>query len=240
MTFHPKAAATALLVLISALPAAQADSSRSDLDLRLAGTSGGGAIASLDGAPGLLKGEVEDGLGWGVRGRLVFAERWHLYGEWSTSNTSLRVTPTEAPGNSSAGVDSDFDLDRISIGLGYQQPINDEWSWFGRLTWDLMEFGDFDQVVLAESGPVTPVDLDDSGLGATVGVRWDKHDWALSAWARYTAVGEVVADERGNRFDNDLGGGLQLVYQFTDSLGLGVDYELNDIDTWSVIFRYRF
>jgi len=53
-------------------------------------------------------------------------------------------------------------------------------------------------------------------------------------------VGELVQKDAGVEFDNDLGGGVRAVYNFTDSLSLGVDYELQDIDTWSVVFRYRF
>lgn len=245
MNMHVKPALATLLLWGSILPLAQAAEPPSFVDLRLLGTSGGGAVSTdvvtaPPGAGGSIVGEVDDGLGWGLRGGLTFASRWQAYAEWGTSNTSLKVTLRDTEGTRLATEDSDFDLERIAVGLGYHHPLSDNWSVFGRLTWDLVEYGDFDEFDLEGFGRVILPDQDDSGVGATLGARWSRDRWDLELWTRYTSVGELVTDERGSRFDNDLGGGARVVYQFTDSLGIGADYELNDIDTWSVVFRYRF
>ena len=235
----PLTCTAAALLLLAALPA-QAATERSYLDLRLLGTSGGGGFRAPDGAGGTLAAKVDTGLGWGVRGAWVFAPRWHLYAEWSTSNTTLDVTRRDAGGATLATEESDFDLDRIALGIGYSWPMGNDWSIYGRLTWDLVEYGDFDRFELAGFGTVAIDDEDDSGVGATLGAQWVTGDWEFDLWARYTSVGELVEKGAGVEFDNDLGGGVRAVYNFTDSLSLGVDYELQAIDTWSVVFRYRF
>jgi hypothetical protein len=230
---------TAALILLATLPA-QAASERSYLDLRLIGTSDGGEFSQPDGQGGTLDAEVDTGLGWGLRGAWVFAPRWHLYGEWSTSNTTLDITRLDAGGARLATEESDFDLDRIALGVGYHWPLDENWSLYGRLTWDLIEYGDFDRFELEGFGQVVIDDEDDSGLGATFGAQWVTGRWEFDAWGRYTSVGELVQDGAGVEFDNDFGGGARAVYNFTESLSLGADYELQDIDTWSVVFRYRF
>lgn len=229
----------AALFLLAALPA-HAATERSYLDVRLLGTSGGGAFSAPDGTGGTLESDVDTGLGWGLRGAWAFAPRWHLYGEWGTSNTTLDVTRLDAGGATLATEESDFDLDRISVGVGYSWPLDDGWSVYGRLTWDLVEYGDFDEFELDGFGTVVIDDEDDSGLGATIGAQWVSGAWEFDAWGRYTSVGELAQDGVGVKFDNDFGGGARAVYNFTDSLSLGADYELQDIDTWSIVFRYRF
>jgi hypothetical protein len=230
---------TAALLFLAALPT-HAATERSYIDVRLLGTSGGGAFSEPDGQGGTLGAEVDTGLGWGLRGAWAFAPRWHLYGEWGTSNTTLDVTRRDAGGATLATEESDFDLDRISLGVGYSWPMGDNWSIYGRLTWDLVEYGDFDEFELDGFGTVAIDDEDDSGVGATIGAQWVTGDWEFDAWGRYTSVGELVQGGAGVEFDNDFGGGVRAVYNFTDSLSLGADYELQDIDTWSIVFRYRF
>jgi len=229
----------AALLFLLALPAPAA-TERSYLDVRLLGTSGGGTFSETDGQGNVLESEVDTGLGWGIRGAWVVAPRWHLYGEWGTSNTSLDVTGRDAGGATPASVESDFDLDRVSLGAGYHWATANNSSIYARLTWDLVEFGDFDEFELDGFGTVVIDDKDDSGVGATVGAQWVTGQWELDAWGRYTSVGELVRKGDALEFDNDFGGGARVVYNFTDSLSLGADYELQDIDTWSVVFRYRF
>ena len=167
----PLTCTAAALLLLAALPA-QAATERSYLDLRLLGTSGGGGFRAPDGAGGTLAAKVDTGLGWGVRGAWVFAPRWHLYAEWSTSNTTLDVTLRDAGGATLATEESDFDLDRIALGIGYSWPMGNDWSIYGRLTWDLVEYGDFDRFELDGFGTVAIDDADDNGVGATLGAQW--------------------------------------------------------------------
>ena len=235
----PLTRTVAALLFLAALPT-QAETERSYIDLRFLGTSGGGALSEPDNTGGTLGAEVDTGLGWGIRGAWVFARRWHLYAEWSTSNTSLDVTRRDAGGATMATEESDFDLERVWLGVGYSWPIDNGWSIYGRLTWDLIEYGDFDQFELDGFGTVAIDDEDDSSVGATFGAQWVTDNWEFDLWGRYTSVGELVEKGAGVEFDNDFGGGVRAVYNFTDSLSLGADYELQDIDTWSVVFRYRF
>lgn len=230
----------AAALLIFATLQAQADVTRSHLDVRLLGTSGGGAFSEPDGQGGTLDAEVDTGLGWGLRGVWAFAGRWHGYGEWGTSNTTLEATRRSAGGATLATEASDFDLERISLGAGYSWQAGGNWSLFGRLTWDFVEYGDFDEFELAGFGPVVIDDRDGSGIGVTLGAQWATGRWEFDVWGRYSSVGKLVRDGDGVKFDNDFGGGVRGMYNFTDSFSLGADYELREIDTWSVVFRYRF
>ena len=209
------------------------------LDLRLLGTVDGGGLRQ-DSTEGQVAASVDDGLGWGLRGAWEFAPRWHLYGEWGVSNASLDVSVRVGSGNTIASNDADFDMTRASLGLGYAWPAGDDWEIYGRVTWDYIEYGDFDAVDLAGIGRVEIGDEDDNGVGATFGARWFSNAWELEAWGRYTQVGELADDGGSAEFDNDFGGGARAVYHFGQNWSAGADYEFADIDTWSAFVRYRF
>ena len=224
---------------LTSLPGHAADD-RSFLDLRLLGTMDGGGFREDGGDAGSLSGSVDDGLGWGLRGAWEFAPRWHLYGEWGVSNTSLEVKLRDGAGATLQSKDSDFDMTRASFGVGYSWPVGQDWDIYGRVTWDYIEYGDFDDLNLEGLDRVSIGDEDDSGVGATFGARWYGGAWELEGWGRYTQVGELTQDGNDVEFDNDFGGGARAVYHFGDSWSAGADYELADIDTWSAFVRYRF
>ncbi len=234
-TFARGAALLALAPLVAA-----ADEPFSFIDLRVLGTVDGGGFTDDLGPDGTLSGSVDDGLGWGLRGAWEFAPRWHLYGEWGVSNATLKADLRDAEGAPSASEETDFDMTRYALGVGYSWPVGRDWQVYGRVTYDYIEYGDFDEFDLGSLGTISIDDEDDSGVGATAGARWFGERWELDGWLRYTSVGELAQDGDGVKFDNDLGGGVRALFHFTDSWSLGADYELADIDTWSAFLRYSF
>ncbi|MEJ2522788.1 MAG: outer membrane beta-barrel protein [Gammaproteobacteria bacterium] len=227
----------AALLALAPLGAA-ADEPFSFIDLRLVGTADGGGFTEDLGPDGSLAGRVDDGLGWGLRGAWEFAPRWHLYGEWGVSNTTLKAELREPGGSRLASGESDFDMTRYALGVGYAWPVGQDWQVYGRVTYDFIEYGDFDAFELDGLGTVNLDDEDDSGVGATAGARWFGERWELDGWLRYTSVGELAQDGDSVGFDNDLGGGVRGLFHVTDRWSLGADYELADIDTWSAFVRF--
>jgi hypothetical protein len=239
MRTHVIPALVATTLCVATAPGHAAEG-RSYLDLRLLGTMDGGGFREDAGQDGSISASVDDGLGWGIRGAWEFAPRWHVYGDWGVSNTSLKVRLRDGSGAVVESRDSDFDMTRASLGFGYSWPVGQDWDIYGRVTWDYVEYGDFDTIDLTGLGRVSIDDEDDSGVGATVGARWYGGAWELEAWGRYTQVGELTQDGDGVEFDNDFGGGARAVYHFGENWSAGADYELADIDTWSAFVRYRF
>ena len=239
MRTHLIAALAATTLGVSSLPGHAAED-RSFIDLRLLGTMDGGGFREDAGEAGSISASVDDGLGWGLRGAWEFTPGWHVYGEWGVSNTSLEVRLSDSAGDRLDSEDSDFDMTRASVGFGYTWALGQDWDLYGRVTWDHIEYGDFDTLNLDGLGQVSIGDEDDSGVGATVGARWYGGAWELEAWGRYTQTGELTQDGDGVEFDNDFGGGARAVYHFGQNWSAGADYELADIDTWSAFVRYRF
>jgi hypothetical protein len=226
---------TTFLLLMSI--GAHAQPAQDFLDLRVAGTAGGGNFKSVSQPGSPLNAIIEDGLGWGLRGAWTFADNWQIYGEWGTSNTVVSLNPQ--PGTITAA-ESDFDLDRISIGVGYHWPLNGSWSAYSRLTWDWADYGDFDEFDIAGHGRVIINDIKDSGIGATIGVRRSVAHWELESWGRFRSTSKLTQNTGRPGFDSGLGAGLRVVYHLNDSYSLGADYEISAVKTWSVLFRYRF
>jgi hypothetical protein len=80
--------------------------------------------------------ETDSGGGGFIGGGWEFRENMHLFGEYSSASQELEI---------SDGIDtdeSDFDVVRWRVGVGYAYPYSPTASFYGRLSFDSAEFKD--------------------------------------------------------------------------------------------------
>jgi hypothetical protein len=134
--------------------------------------------------------ETDSGGGGFIGGGWEFRENMHLFGEYSSASQELEI---------SDGIDtdeSDFDVVRWRVGVGYAYPYSPTASFYGRLSFDSAEFKD-----VRVAG--FDLDVDDDGIGGEVGMIWTATPaFHLQGHVRYTSVGEVVT-EGSDTFDSD-------------------------------------
>lgn len=184
---------------------------------------------AVTGAGGPLELETDAGGGGFIGGAWEFSENLHLFGEYALVGQELEV---------SDGVDTvegEFDAVRWRLGVGYAHPISDRTVFYGRLSYDSLEFKDV-QVAGFDLG----ADADGSGVGGEAGVIWAATPAIeLQGHVRYTSVGEV-ANGGSDAFDADILVGLNGRWNFRPNLALVTGYELGKITTWNVGLRYSF
>lgn len=184
---------------------------------------------TVTGGGGPLEFETDAGGGGFIGGAWEIGGNWHLFGEYGLVGQELEV---------SDGVDTvegEFDAVRWRVGVGYARPISDRTVFYGRLSFDSLEFKD-----VQVAGFDLDTDADGSGVGGEIGVIWSatpKID--LQGHLRYTSVGEV-ADSGSDAFDADLLVGVNARWNFRPNLALVTGYELGKITTWNLGLRYSF
>lgn len=229
-TFH-KTAALAVAAALGVPAAAAAQDSRFNYfeggivagfvnDVETSGTVTGN---------GPLEFETDADGGGFIGGAWQFAENLHLFGEYASLSQELEV---------SDGVDTvsgEFDVVRWRIGVGYAYPFSDTTVFYGRLSFDSLEFKDA-QV----AGFDLDADVDETGVGGEVGVIWAATPTIqLQGHLRYTSVGGV-ADEGSDAFESDVLVGLNGRWQFRPNLALVTGYEFGKITTWNLGLRFSF
>ena len=216
------------------------DTPASYIDLRLSGGFGSGDLNQpLSPTTNALI-DVEDGLGWGLRGAWQLAPGWRAYGDWSTLNTGIDVSAVDATNSTSELLESDFDLDRISLGVEHLRALSPALTVYARISWDFIDYGDFDSFDVGNFNDVQIPDSDDNGAGFSVGGLWTTGQWHLEAWLRHSEASHITSKNNTIQAERGLGAGLRSTYDFSDSWSLGEDYEGTDVDSWSVFLRYRF
>lgn len=170
--------------------------------------------------------EIESDAGGGgfIGGAWQFGEHMHLFGEYAAASQDLEIS------NGVRTTEGEYDMLRWRIGVGYAHPFSSTTSFYGRLSFDNLEFKDA-QV----AGFDLDIDTDESGLGAEVGMNWAATPTIqLQGHARYTSVGEVVADG----FDSDILLGLNGRWHFRPNVALVTGYEFGKITTWNLGVRF--
>ncbi|MCK7594656.1 outer membrane beta-barrel protein [Pseudomarimonas salicorniae] len=184
---------------------------------------------TINGAGSALELETDAGGGGFIGGAWQFGERFHLFGDYSSTSQDLEVS------DGSSTVEGDFDLVRWRIGVGYAYPISDATRFYGRLSFDNAEL---DNVKVA--GFDLAADLDDDGLGGELGMIWAATpDIQVQGHLRYTSVGEV-AGGGSDAFDSDILVGLNGRWFFRPGIALITGYELGKITTWNVGLRFSY
>lgn len=184
---------------------------------------------TLTGSGGPFEIETDAGGGGFIGGAWQFGENMHLFGEYASVGQDLEV---------SDGIDTvsgDFDVVRWRIGIGYAYPFSSTTAFYGRLSFDNLEFKNA-QV----AGFNLDVDADGNGVGGEVGMIWAATPAIqLQGHVRYTSVGEV-ATEGSDAFDSDILVGLNGRWYFRPNIALVTGYEFGKITTWNVGMRFSF
>lgn len=184
---------------------------------------------TVTGSGGPLELETDADGGAFIGGAWQFAENLHVFGEYASLSQELEV---------SDGIDTvsgEFDVVRWRIGVGYAYPFSDTTAFYGRLSFDSLEFSDA-QV----AGFDLDADVDETGVGGEVGVIWAATPKIqLQGHLRYTAVGGV-AGEGSDAFESDVLVGLNGRWQFRPNLALVTGYEFGKTTTWNLGLRFSF
>lgn len=176
--------------------------------------------------------ETDSGSGFHFGGAWQVWDALHLFGEYSRSSQDVALA-ADIDGEAFAGK-GDFDVVRYRIGVGYAFELSRAMRAFGRVSFDSIEFKDFE--VDGESLG----DLDDDGFGAELGLLWAATPKVhLQAQARYTSVGEINDGDSGG-FDADVLVGVTGRWFLTPQFALQAGYETGQIDTWNVGARLTF
>ena len=178
---------------------------------------------------GTLDVESDAGGGAFIGGAWEFRENLHLFGDYAMTSQDLEV---------SDGVDTaegDYDVVRWRVGVGYAYPFSPTASFYGRLSFDNIEFKD-----VKVAGFDLDADVDDSGIGGEIGMLWAATPALhLQGHVRYTSVGEVVG-EGSDAFDSDILLALNGRWYFRPDMALVTGYEFGKITFWNVGLRFAF
>ena len=173
---------------------------------------------------------TDAGDGISIGGSVAIGDRFFFDGKFLTS--IVDVTGTVTNPLSSITVNDNFDLVQSRIGLGYQREMRPNFDLLFGLSYDSLEydFGSF----AGEN-----FDMDDSGIGVRVGFRYNpRPELEVYGGVHVSAVGS--ADLTQQTFDSDTSVRFGLLWYFFEDLGMGIDYEAGEIDTFSISMRFSF
>ena len=178
---------------------------------------------------GTLDVESDAGGGAFIGGAWEFRENLHLFGDYAMTSQDLEVS------DGTDTVEGDYDVVRWRVGVGYAYPFSPTASFYGRLSFDNIEFKD-----VKVAGFDLDADVDDSGIGGEIGMLWAATPALhLQGHVRYTSVGEVVG-EGSDAFDSDILLALNGRWYFRPDMALVTGYEFGKITFWNVGLRFAF
>ena len=176
--------------------------------------------------------ETDSGSGFQVGAAWELWENWHVFAEYAQASQDLELGAV-FDGEAFNGT-GDFDVVRYRIGIGYGFEISDAMLAYARVSFDSIEFQDF-EIDGEDLG-----DIDDDGLGAELGMLWAiTPQLHLQGQLRYTSVGELD-DGEGSSFDSDILYGVSGRWYFSDTFALQAGYEAGQISTWHAGVRFAF
>jgi hypothetical protein len=174
--------------------------------------------------------DAEQGDSIAMGGSLGLGKRFFLSGSFASS--IIDVTATVTSPLAEVTVTDNFDVISSRLSLGYVQPLGDAFDLLFEVTYDSLEF-DFGSFA-GES-----FDVEDSGAGAQIGFRWNPtRALELYASSRFSPVGKVTLDDL--EFDSDVINRVGLMWYFFEDLGVGLDYESGQVESFSVSMRFSF
>ena len=170
---------------------------------------------------------TKDGEGVRFRGSIGDYAGFYGFFDYGAVDATVEGLVTNVQGQFPAT--DEFDLTTIRGGVGYRWAINFATHIVGEISYDSLDY-DF--------GSFAGEDFDtgDQGFGALLRVRrMVGDDLELSAYTRYTSVGDVQLNTQ--EVDADTLFGVSASYMFIRGLSLTLDYETGEIDSWSAGFR---
>ena len=178
---------------------------------------------------GMFELETDSGGGGFIGGSWQFQENLHLFGDYSSAGQELEISDGVNVG------ESDFDVLRWRVGVGYAYPLSPTVSFYGRLSFDSAELKD-----VRVAGFGLDASVDDNGIGGEVGMIWAATQVLhLQGHARYTSVGDVVT-EGTDTFDSNTLIGLNGRWYVRPDIALITGYEFGKITTWNLGVRFAF
>ncbi|HUF74562.1 MAG TPA: FG-GAP-like repeat-containing protein, partial [Gammaproteobacteria bacterium] len=172
----------------------------------------------------------DKGDGIGISGSLGMGDRFFLSGSFTSSIVDFEGIVTSPLAEVTLA--DTYDRVTSTFSVGYLVPIGDELDLLFALTYDSQEL-DFGSLA-GEN-----FDVDDSGAGASLGLRWNPaRPVELYLYSRYSPVGKVSLDELA--FDDDITVGAGFLWYFFEDLGFGADFESGQTDTFSLTLRFNF
>jgi hypothetical protein len=159
-----------------------------------------------------IDGDVSaDGEGYRVSGSIAIGPAYHIVAEYSSADLEVD------------NFNIDASIDTISVGFGYNYPVNPRADVIGRILYVQSDF--------EVDSPLFNVDADDSGIGFQMRLRG--------------AVAERVEIEGGIDYvdvgDEETSLVVEGRYFLTDALALGAGFELGDDTTaYGISLRFNF
>jgi hypothetical protein len=173
---------------------------------------------------------VTNGDGIAVAGSMAVGDHFFLGGSFSTSIIELQGVVTSPL--QTVRFENEFDLVFSTLELGYQREIADNLDFVVGLVYETANY-DFGSVAGED------FDLDDAGVGALLGFRWNPVPvFELSASARQSPVG--TPSLTGGELTEDTLVAAGMRWYFFEDLALGFDYEAGEIDTFAITLRFGF
>lgn len=170
------------------------------------------------------------GNGIAVAGGLDLPGRFYAAGRFTTSVVDVDGVVTSPL--AVAEVSGEFDLLTSTLALGYVYELGPALDLVAELSYDATEY-DFGSFAGEE------LDLDDSGLGARVGVRWNPAPaFELFTSVKHSPVAEPMLDQRTLESETRLQLGARW-YLFED-LGIGLEYESGSASAVTLSMRFSF
>jgi hypothetical protein len=224
-----RAAATA--ALLSAAAGAQAlDLSYTYIDFGslTVDSSASGTQVPTPGQTVAVRGDDGDGLF--VGGSLAIGRRFYAGGTFSSAVVDVSGTVTSPL--ASANVTGNFDLVQTRAFFGYIRPLGDNLDLTFEASYDNAEY-DFGSFAGEQ------FDIDDSGVGFSVGLRWNPtRPLEVYGSVRSSAVGEANLTTRTFDTGTEVTAGIR--WYFFQDLGLGFDLRSGDYDSFTVSMRFGF
>jgi hypothetical protein len=171
-----------------------------------------------------------DADGIAVAGSLAAGEKFYIAGSYRSSIVDV-VGTVQSP-LTSVTVNDEFDLTAGRLSLGYLHPIGETLELIAEVSYDTVNY-DFGSLA-GEN-----FDLDDSGVGAQLGFRWNPMPaLEIFAFGRHSSVGRANLSAGTLESDTTAHAGFR-VYFFRD-LGVGLEYESGPLETTTISMRFSF
>jgi hypothetical protein len=174
--------------------------------------------------------DITDGDGIAVGGALAIGKRFYAGGSYESS--VVDVTGVVTSPLATVNVTDTFDLVESSLFAGYLHPIGNELDLIAEISYDSSnyDFGSF----VGEN-----FDLDDSGVGALLGLRWNPRPAVeVFVTGRYSSVAKPLLTE--GRYDSGSSVKAGLRWYFFENLGVGIEHESGEIDVTTLSMRFSF
>jgi len=174
--------------------------------------------------------ETSGGNGIAAAGSYAFGEHFFFGGYYKSSVIDYSGVVTSPIATDQAS--GTFDLVQGNLALGYVHKFGDALDFTAQIDFDSSNY-DFGSIG-GEN-----FDLKDSGLGASIGFRWNpKKPFELFVNGRYSPVEK--ADLTAHRYDSGTSIAAGFRWYFFQSLGVGIEHQSGDIDVTTISMRFSF